>query len=217
VNRISVRLSSLGTHRTCVVVLYALTALLSLSPTMVSALTVRTKSDLRLWETVMDRSQELSWTWEVAADSAHLSFSNRLTHAVSVATVAREPGALRGTFPHPVAAMADEALVAATLVQTAKDVEVAREMAELAYLPGVLPCVATTVRTKKDRDWWRVPRPRLAAYDARWWNVAGASGYEVLWAVPAGPHRVVREFEGAGVVDETVLKFGTLGLMMLLQ
>lgn len=191
------------------------------------ALTVRSRSDVRLWETVTDRSCDLSWPWEAAADEARLTFSNCLTHAVSSEIVAREPGGMRGSCPHPVSPAAEEALVAATVSQLSGGVEIARETAELAYVPGVgveghdgegvVVTSAITVRAKADSEWGRVRQPRLAAYDAKWWDVTGPSGYEVLWAEPAGPHDVVREFAGVGIVDETVLRFGMPGLLMLLR
>lgn len=193
-----------------------LVALTFALPTL--ALTVRAKSDLRLWETVADRARPLSWSWEAGADAATLTFSNRLTRAVRSVTVPRTSGALRGECPHPVPEMTDEALVAATLVQTADGVEIARETAELAYVPGVSagPVAAPiTVHTKAARDWGHVQRPSLAAFDARWWNATGPSGYEVLWAEPPGPHTVTRAFEGVGVVDEIVLKFGLPGFWLI--
>ena len=179
---------------------------------------MRAKSDLRLWETVTDRSRPLAWSWEAGADKAVLTFSNRLTQAVSSVTVPRTAGALRGSCDHPVAETTDEGLVVATLVQTTGGVEIARETAELAYVPGVSGgAVASpmTVRTKAERDWWRVRRPRLAAFDARWWDRSGPSGYDVLWAEPPGPHAVVRAFEGVGVVDEVMLKFGMPGFWLI--
>ena len=179
------------------------------------ALTVRTKSDLRLWETVTDRLRPLEWSWEGCADEAVLTFSNRLTRTVKSVAVAREAGASRGACDHPVASVTDEALIVATLVQKAGGVEIAHETAELAYVPGAGGAI--TVRPKAGREWTRVRKPRVAAYDARWWEVAGPSGYEVLWAELAGPHRVVREFEGAGVVDEAVLTFGIPGFLLLLR
>ena len=180
------------------------------------ALTVRTKGDLRLWETVTDRARPLSWTWDDSADTARLTFSNRLTHAVSSVTVGRESGAARGSCPHPFGSAADAALVDATLVQTADGVGLSCLTAVLAYVQGVGPGYESasrpiTVRTKADRAWRRAERPSVAAFDARWWGVEGPSGYEVLWATPPGPHRVVREFDGAGLVDETVLRFGRMG------
>ena len=191
--------------------LLAIVGLCGDSSVAASPVTVRTKSELRQWETVTDRSRPLAWPWADGADKAVLTFSNRLTRTVSSVTVAREAGASRGACGHPVAAATDEALVAVTLMQTAAGIEVGRETAELAYVPGVADR-AITVRTKASRDWGRVRELRLAGYDATWWNVPGPSGYEVVWAVPPGPHRIVREFEDAGVVDEAVLKFGLLGL-----
>ena len=47
------------------------------------AATIRTRTDMRLWETVTDRTLPLSWPWDAAADSASLVFSNRLDKAVS--------------------------------------------------------------------------------------------------------------------------------------
>ena len=185
-----------------------------LIPCTSSALTVRGKSDLRRWETVTDRSQPLSWAWEGAADAATLTFSIRLTRAVSSAAVPRAAGAMCGSCPHPVADPSDEALVVATLVQTAGGDEVAHETAELAYVPGAVAAQGIVVRAKADHEWGRVRQPRLAAYDASWWGVEGPSGYEVIWAKPCGSHRVVREFAGTGVVDETVLKFGRPGLLL---
>jgi len=141
-------------------------------PFVASALTVMSRGDLRRWETVTDRSRPLSWPWEADSESATLTFSNRLTQSVSSLTVVREPGALRGSCPHPVPASADDALVAATLEQWAGGVAISRETAELAYVSGASGR-AITVRTKADRNWYRVERPCVAAFDAGWWNVAG--------------------------------------------
>jgi len=206
----------LSTCRKGVSLAFALLALAVVLPSGASASTVRTKSDRRLWETVTDRSAELSWGWERTADAARLSFFNRLTGVVSSCHVPRTNGAMRGSCAHPVPPATDEALVVATLVQTAGDVEIACATAELAYAPGAAGR-SLTVRTKSGRDWWRVRSPQLTAFDARWWNVAGNSGHEVMWATPPGWHRVERAFEGEGVVDECVLKFGTLGFLLLIR
>ena len=187
-------------------------------PRIVSALTVRAKSDMRLWETVTDRARPLSWSWEFGADAAVVTFSNRLTKAVSSLDVIRTNGAMRGECPHPALEGTDEGLVITTLVQTADGVEIARETAELAYVPGVSAGAVTapiTVRAKTERDWSRVQRPRLAAFDARWWDRSGPSGYEVLWAEPSGSHTVFRAFEGVGVLDEVVMKFGVPGFWLI--
>lgn len=180
-----------------------------------SAITLRTKSDLRLWQTVTDRAAPISWPWEADADTARLTFSNHLTQAVSSVTVVRAAGATRGSCAHPVAAAMDEGLVVATLVQMAGGVEIARETAELAYVPGASGR-AITVRTKTSRDWHRVERPRLAAFDAHWWNVTGPSGYEVLWSEDPRPQIVVREFGGVPV-DWAELTFLRPGVMLFLR
>lgn len=208
--------NALGSHLRCVFLPFAAAWLVAFATCDASAVTVRAKTDLRQWETVTDRLRPLEWSWEGCADEAVLTFSNRLTRTVKSVAVAREAGASRGACDHPVASVTDEALVVAILVQTAGGVEIARETAELAYLPGAAGG-AITVRTKADREWRRVRVPRLAAYDAGWWHVTGPSGYEVLWAEPIGPHRVVREFEGLGVMDEAVLKFGMPGCLMMFR
>ena len=65
------------------------------------AATVRTKADMRLWETVADRTAPLAWPWTGAAESAEISFSNRLDGAVSSVRVARVAGETRGSCALP--------------------------------------------------------------------------------------------------------------------
>lgn len=60
----------------------ALAALSVVAASAVAA-TIRTKSDLRIWQTAMHPTDPLSWPWEKGADSATVSLSNRLTGAVS--------------------------------------------------------------------------------------------------------------------------------------
>lgn len=206
----------LSAHGICVAVYFPLVVLTLCFSLRASAITVRSASDLRLWETVTDRTRPLSWPWEAESDSATLTFSNRLTRTVSIVTVPRGAGEWRGSCAHPVSAETDEALVVATLVQTADGVEVARDAAELAYVPGSAGGTLT-VRTKADPNWYRVRSPRLAAFDASWWNVEGPTGYDLLWIVPSGPRLVQREFEGVGVVDEVLLRFGISGCLLLLK
>lgn len=156
----------------CAKTLILLFPLILIWTVIAQPITVRTKSDLRLWETVTDRARPLSWPWVSGTDEAELTFSNRLTAAVSSVTVPRMAGTVRGTCSHPVAETTDEGLVVATLVQMTGDVEIARETAVLAYVPGVRAShdgegsVVTqpmTLRTKAERAWWRVRRPRLSA------------------------------------------------------
>jgi len=192
-------------------------------PLQAQALTVRTKGDLRLWETVTDRSRPLNWPWADGADTAVVTFSSRLSRAVSSVTVSRTSGDWCGRCAHPVPSSAPEGLVIATLVQLKDGSEIARDTAELAYVPGVAAqrtadnSVVThpiTVRTQRQRSWRRVASPCAAGFDACWWNFAGPSGYEVIWAASSGLHRVARVFEDCGTVDEVVLKFVLPGFFM---
>jgi len=177
---------------------------------------------MRYWQTVTDRSQPLAWVWDDDADAAALTISNRLTGAVTSQAVWRATGAERGSCLVPAPPQADEALIVATLVQTSQGTAISRASAELAFVPGVLSqgsgsAVAAppvTIRTKASSEWKRVRSPRLSSFDAKWWHATGPSGYEVIWKVPTGPHRVERAFEDVGAVDETVLKFGTTGLLL---
>lgn len=186
---------------------FAIAALLPLFPLDGSALTVRTRADLRYWETVTDRSAPLRWSWEDKADSARLTFCNRLTENSSSVVVERQPGASCGSGSQPSWASVDVAYVDVSLVQLSAGVEIAQQTAVLAYVPGAAGC-PLTVRTEQDRDWCRVVRPQLAGFDADWWNVPGPSGYEIFKLPADGQRRFVREFVGAGVVDEVVLVCG---------
>lgn len=176
------------------------------------ALTIHTKAELRHWEMVRDRSVPITWSWESDADMAELVFSNRLTQTMSTTVVARVGQAMRGDCPHPIGSEAAEGLVVATLIQTSNGVAVVSERAELAYVARPI-----TVRSKALREWRRVETPCLAGFDARWWNVPGASGHDVIWSEPPGVHRVERVFANVGVVDEAMLKFGIWRFAVILR
>lgn len=122
------------------------------------AVTVRPKTDLRLWETVHDRSAPLEWSWEEGATSATLSFSNRVTHATANVTVERAEGALRGSTPQKLVDETEETIVDVTLVQNAASS--VTKTAALAYAPGA-GGGPITVRTRATREWLRVKKPRV--------------------------------------------------------
>ena len=147
-----------------------------------SAATVRSKSDLRLWETVADRSQPLAWPWEEGADSATLVFSNRLTKACWSVAVARDGAAARGSCDSPVVQPGDQALVDVTLEQKAGGAAVARETAVLAYVSGA-GGGPITVRAlyAPERELARLQEPRVYAVDPAWLGEAGESGYDIAW------------------------------------
>ena len=137
---------------------------------------------MRLWETVADRSRPLEWSWEDGADSATLSFSNRLTRVCSTVTVVRAGGAARGSSAHPVAQPGVKALVDVTLVQEAGGVAVARESAVLAYVSGAGggPITVRALRPP-EREFARLQEPRVYAVDPAWLGEAGESGYDIAW------------------------------------
>ena len=153
----------------------------------IPAATVRTQSDMRLWETVHDRSAPLAWPWEDAADSATLVFSNRLTSAVETVDVARGPKEMRGSCVQPL--QDRETIVDVSLVQKAGGAEVSRETATLAYVDGA-GGGPITVRARAYGEWRRVRSPRVFAFDPAWSGGAGESGYDI--APPYDPAISIR-------------------------
>jgi len=133
---------------------------------------------MRLWETVMDRSAPLAWTWSDGADSATLTFSNRITGVVWSATVSRECGDVRGACDQP-APQTGESVIDVTLVQFAGGGgEVARESATLAYVNGAGGGPITVRANPGAREWECVREPRVFAYYPVWYGEAGDSGHD---------------------------------------
>ena len=140
------------------------------------AQTVLSKSDLRLWETVVDRAKPLEWPWVDEADSATLVFSNRLTGAVKTVNVSRGSDETRGYCAQPL--QDRETIVDVSLVQKAGGAEVSRETATLAYVDGA-GGGPITVRAKTYGEWRRVRSPRVFAFDPEWSGGTGDSGYDI--------------------------------------
>ena len=140
------------------------------------AQTVLSKSDLRLWETVVDRAKPLEWPWVDEADSATLVFSNRLTGAVKTVNVSRGSDETRGYCAQPL--QDRETIVDVSLMQTADGAEVVRETATLAYFDGA-GGGPITVRAKTYGEWRRVRSPRVFAFDPEWSGGTGDSGYDI--------------------------------------
>ena len=137
---------------------------------------------MRLWETVADRTQPLEWSWEDGADSATLSFSNRLTG-----------GATRGSCANPVMQAGVEALVDVTLVQKAGGVAVAQESAVLAYVAGAGGGPITVrAMAAQERELARLQEPRVYAVDPAWLGEAGESGYDIAWPMYVGLKIILR-------------------------
>jgi len=140
--------------------------------------TVRTKSDARLWQTVDDRAAPLEWPWADGADSAVLVFSNRVSNAVSSTNVVRAADEFRGSCPHAVTDPSEEALVDVTLVQKSSGAVVEESSETLAYVNGA-GGGPIKVRVKGTADWKRVKTPRVFAFDSAWYSAPGESGYDI--------------------------------------
>ena len=143
-------------------------------------MTVRTKADMRLWQTVYDRAAPLAWQWEETADSATLTFSNRVTRVVWDVPVSRESGTMRGIYVQTAPAVG-ETVVDVTLVQKAGANEVARETATLAYVAGAGGGPITVQANPGTRTGTRVRGPRVYAVDPAWQGLEGESGYDIVW------------------------------------
>lgn len=165
-------------------------AVLLLSAKTGYGVTIRTKADMRLWETVHDGSAWLSWPWEAAADSATLVFSNRITSAVETVDVARGPEEMRGSCVQPL--QDRETIVDVSLVQKAGGAEVSRETATLAYFDGAGGGPITVRANPGSREWERVRDPLVYAVDPAWRGESGASGYDIAWPINAGLTIILR-------------------------
>ena len=157
-----------------------------------SAETILSKSDLRLWETVADRSAPLSWPWEDGAESATLVFSNRVTRVVSSDTILRGAEETHGRHAHPPVAAGREMLFDVTLEQTGGGRTIARESATLAYVSGA-GGGPIAVRVRGTCEWETFSRPRVHAADPAWWGESGDSGYDVAPPTcPLGMYMIFR-------------------------
>ena len=157
------------------------------------AQTVLSKSDLRLWETVVDRAAPLEWPWADEADSATLVFSNRVTRKVfSPAPVLREAGARRGSCNEVPVTPFGESILDVQLSQTSGGVVVAQESATLAYVSGAGGGPITVRANPGTRKWERVCDPRVYAFDPAWQGESGESGYDIAWPVNLGFTIIVR-------------------------
>ena len=149
--------------------------------------TIRSKSDVRLWQTVHDRVTPLEWSWEEGADSATLTFSNRVSRTVWYDSVSRESGATRGSCVQPVPTEG-ETVVDVALVQKAGANEVARETATLAYVAGAGggPITVRAAMGTPERELAKLQTPRVYAFDPAWLGESGDSGYDIAWPLYIG-------------------------------
>ena len=156
-----------------------------------SAETIFSKADLRLWQTVHDRSTPIAWPWADGAESATLAFSNRVTRVVSSDTVLRGTAETHGHHAHPSVAAGREALFDVTLEQMGGGRVIARATATLAYVSGA-GGGPITVRVRDSREWEVFSNPRIHAVDPAWWGESGDSGYRVAPPTYPGMYMIFR-------------------------
>ncbi len=175
-------MNSKACFTTAAAMFVALFSLFALACAPCTAATIRTKADMRIWQTVHDRAAPLEWPWENDADIATLVFSNRVTSASWSCSVSRSPGKMRGSCAWPVP-QAGETTVDVTLVQKAGGSEVARESATLAYVAGAGggPITVRTAMGTPEREMAKLQKPRVYAFDPAWLGETGDSGYAIAW------------------------------------
>ena len=143
---------------------------------------VRTKADLRLWQTVDDRAAPLEWPWADDADSAALVFSNRLTGAVSSAAVSRGEGEMRGGCAQPCVDQAAEALFDVTLVQTDGSATVSEQTVRLK-----VGSAETVYVDASDAEYKALTEPRIYGWSDLWSEESsGATSATLATAVKNG-------------------------------
>ena len=216
---------------TCAILLVALSEV----AVSAAAATVRTKSDLRIWQTAMHPSEPIAWPWEKGADSATVTLSNRLTGVVSQYAVEKSGDELRGTCALPATAAGAEAFYAATLTLFAGAAEVARYTADIACVNGVAGRTFD-VKDSTGGKWRRAKGAMLSTYDAAWLDettnavsaaiaanggageaLPGTSGYLVLKSEEPGDVRFDLGFDDDPDVWTALLRFCAPGFMLFLR
>ena len=219
----------------------AMAAAAVIAASSASAITVRPKADLRIWQTAMSPSAPLSWPWEKGADSATVAISNRMTGATASATVSKGVGDLRGEYAPPPLPSGAEAFYAVELTLLAGETPVAAYSADVAYVNGVSGR-GCDVQEPGSKAWRSVRSARLAAYDSAWLDetanamsvalsaapAAGgeavvsatlppASGYTVIPALSLGDYTFGLGFDSEPDVWSATLKCGIPGMALVFR
>ena len=126
----------------------------------------------RVWQTVLDADEPITWRWCDGAAAATVTTSNLLTHAVSepmeVVRGDGNYGSVSLDFPDA-APDSGEALIDVSLVQRgAEESVVDMQTARLAYLPGSEGNGITVDRPGRIR---KFTAARPIAYDSMWTNL----------------------------------------------
>ena len=173
-----------------------------------SAMTVRSKTDQRIWQTRLNAAEPLRWPWIAGADSATVLFSSLCDGRARTVTVEKQPGDTWGTCGWPSVPCGEERLYDLTLFYRSGEDVIETHTARVALLPGVNGGSGATVRDSSSSEWGSVNvKNPMFAYDAAWVDgdvsaasivrqteggapvetgLSGTSGYDVVSAI-SGP------------------------------
>ena len=202
------------------------------------AINVRNADAARTWQVNLSPGEPIGWPWG-EADAATLVVSNAVEKTERYYQVSRSGDEPFGscTIDLPSDAAACEYVLILSLTLTAEEAEVGRMNARVANLPD-----AFAVNRVGGKDWRRLTRPRVFAYDAEWTGaeaeaaeltlaagdqtegvpLAGIAGYDVIDPEGvlgdgfSGLFRAALSFDGSEAFASD-LRFGIPGFLLMLK
>ena len=203
-----------------------------------AAINVRNADAARTWQVNLSPGEPIVWPWG-EADAATLVVSNAVEKTERSYQVSRSGDEPFGscTIDLPSDAATCEHVLFLSLTLTAEEAEVGRMDARVACLPD-----SFAVNRVVGKDWRRLTRPRVFAYDAEWAGaeaesaelslaagdqteavpLAGVAGYDVidpagvLGSDFSGSFRVALSFDGSEAFAAD-LRFGIPGFLLMLK
>lgn len=190
----------------------------------------------RVWQTCLDRSEDLRWPWIDGADSARVVFASLCTGRRRTVSVGKTEGELYGSSSWPTLAKGEEHLYDVTLTYLSGAEVLESHTALVALIPGVKGGEGAVVRDVDSRAWGksRVEHP-MFAYDAAWSTgvvtqvslarqagvdavsetaLGGLSGYDVALAVP--PASLSLLFDGEEALSALV-RYAPIGTTIIVR
>lgn len=203
-----------------------------------AAINVRNADAARTWQVNLSSGEPIAWPWG-EADAATLVVSNAVEKTEKSYRVSRSGDEPFGScaIELPFDAATCEHVLVLSLTLTAEEAEVGRMDARIAYLPDVF-----AVNRAAGKDWRRLTRPRVFAYDAEWTGaeaeaaeltlaagdqmegvpLAGIAGYDVIDPEGvlgdgfSGSFRAALSFDGSEAFASD-LRFGIPGFLLLFK
>jgi hypothetical protein len=190
----------------------------------------------RVWQTCLDRSEDLRWPWIDGADSVRVVFASLCTGRRRTVSVGKTEGELYGTSSWPTLAEGEEHLYDVTLTYLSGAEVLESHAARVALIPGVKGGEGAVVRDVDSRAWGksRVEHP-MFAYDAAWstgvvtqvslvrqagvdavseTTLDGLSGYDVALAVPSASLSLL--FDGEEALSALV-RYAPIGTTIIVR